>query len=116
MKIYIDYAFTHLNEWIAAERANKYKASKIKKEETYIAYLAFRGVKIQTPCKIKFTWYVKNKRRDLDNLGFSKKYILDGMVKAGAIPNDNLTHIIGLEDSYVIAAKEGVEIEIEEIT
>ena len=113
--IYIDYAFTHLNEYISKERANKYIASKIKKEETYIAYLAFRGKKFNTPCKIRFIWHVKNKRRDLDNIAFSKKFILDSMVKAKAIPNDNLTHIIAFEDTYVLDTKEGVEIIVEEM-
>ena len=115
MSIYIDHAFTHLNEWISAERANKYKASKIKKDETYLASLYFRGKKFNTPCKIRFIWHVTSKRRDLDNVSFSKKFILDSMVMAKAIPNDNLTHIIAFEDTYIISPKEGVEVIVEEI-
>ena len=66
---------------------------------------------IKTPCKLKFTWLVPNKRRDLDNLAFASKFVLDGMVKANVIPSDNLVHIVELTHCYEISDKVGVRIE-----
>jgi Holliday junction resolvase RusA-like endonuclease len=115
MKQHIDYQFTHLNEYINLERGNLYKAAKIKRNETTIAHMIFKGKpKIPTPCILRFTWHTTSKRRDLDNIAFSKKFILDGMVKAKVLENDNLTHIIGLEDRFVISKKAGVTVEVME--
>lgn len=110
--IYIEYPFTFLNEYIRLERSNKYKGAKIKRESTYALSLMLKGKKIQTPCKLKFTWIIANKKRDLDNIAFAKKFILDAMVKAKVIPNDNLTHIIGFVDEFEIGNKIGVRIEV----
>ena len=106
----VDYSFTKLNEYIEAERTHRNKAATIKKMETEYARLHFLGIKIQTPCRVKFIWHVENRRRDPDNIAFAKKYILDGMVAAGAIPNDNLCHIIGLQDEFVVDGKDYVEV------
>ena len=109
----IEYKFTSLNSYINAERTNRYKAAAIKKRETRIAYLSFKGKeKIDTPCRLKFTWLIKDKRRDLDNIGYAKKYILDGMVKAGIIENDGLNQIIGLQDEYIVCDTDGVIVEV----
>ena len=35
-----------------------------------------------------FKWHVKG-RHDSDNIAFAKKFVLDGMVKAGVLENDN---------------------------
>ncbi len=114
------YDFTFLNEFIALTNKASYgngknynPANKVKRDTTnFVYYAMLNKPKIQTPCKIKFTWLVKNKQRDLDNISFAKKYILDGLVKAKLIPNDNLTHITGFTDEYEIHDKVGVRIEI----
>lgn len=113
MKYYIEYPFTFLNEYINAERRNKFIAAKIKRESTYAISMMLLGQpKIQTPCGLKFTWTIPNKRRDADNISFACKYILDGMVKAKIIPNDNLTHITSLHHEFIIGDKIAVEIEV----
>ena len=106
----IDYPFTKLNEYIDAERGGWQKANIIKKNETEVARLNFLGVKVPTPCRIRFVWHAENFRRDADNIAFAKKYILDGMVKAGAIPNDNLNHIKGFIDDFVVDGRDYVEV------
>lgn len=111
--MYIEHKFTTLNEYVNAERSNKYIGAKIKREQTDIAYYSLLGTKpIQTPTRLKFTWYCANKRSDLDNICFAKKYILDGMVKAGIIPNDNMRHIIGFEDILIFSDKWAVGMEV----
>ena len=109
----IEYKFTSLNDYIKAERTNRYMAAAIKKRETRIAYLHFKGkAKIDVPCRLRFTWLIKDKRRDLDNIGYAKKYLLDGMVKAGVIENDGLKQIIGLQDEFILCDTDGVIVEI----
>ena len=111
--MYIPHKFTTLNKYIQKERTNKYIASKIKRDETYIAYIHLcQYDPIETPCKLKFTWHVVNKRTDLDNWGFCKKFVLDGMVKAGIIPDDSMKYITGLQDEFVISKEYGVKIEV----
>ena len=109
----INHRFTSLNKYINAERRNRYMAAKIKKDETNIAYLSLLNKPyITTPCKLKFTWYIKDKRTDADNICFAKKYIIDGMIKAGLIENDSLKYIIGFQDEFIIDKNERVEIEV----
>jgi Holliday junction resolvase RusA-like endonuclease len=55
------------------------------------------------PIFIEFTWYEANRRRDPDNIVAGKKFILDALVKVGAIKNDNMTWILGFEDKFVVS-------------
>ena len=117
VKYVIDKSFVGLNEYINAERSNRYAGASIKRAETNAVALMLKGKEPikEYPVKLKFTWYVANKRMDGDNRSFAKKFILDGMAKAGVIKNDNLNHIIGFVDEFVFVdskAKEKVEIEV----
>ena len=81
---------TSLNKYIRAERGNRYVAAKIKKAETEIvAWLAKSQLKpVEKINKITFIWQHKNKKKDMDNVEFCQKWIWDGLVMAGIIPND----------------------------
>jgi Holliday junction resolvase RusA-like endonuclease len=117
MNIVIDYQFVSLNEYINIERGNKFAAADIKSKETNAVKMLCIGKKWHRyPCKIKFIWHVVSKKKDLDNIAFAKKFILDGLVKAGTLKNDNLNHILAFEDKVVFDKKEYVELEIEQIS
>lgn len=112
----IEGELTALNEFINAERRNRYIAAKIKKDETgYCQDVAEKSdLKLQKndfPCALIITWYVKNKRKDADNIAFAKKFILDGLVEAGVLPNDNRKYVKGFID-IVKEDKERQRIEI----
>lgn len=82
---------TDLNTYIRAERSNKYKAAKIKEEETMRVALEAKasGLKrVDKPVAIIIRWETKNKKKDKDNIAFAKKFILDGLVKAGVLKDD----------------------------
>lgn len=115
--IYFDYKFTTLNEYINAERSNRYKAAGIKQRETNYTYLLVKSLmngkklkEIDKPVKLNFIWHEKNKKRDPDNVAFCKKFILDGMVKAKLITNDGHKQIVSLTDEFVFDGKYGVEV------
>lgn len=61
-----------LNDYIAAERANRHKGAKMKADSGNIVAMAIRqrmrGVKIDRPVEMHYIWYEPNKRRDLDNV------------------------------------------------
>jgi hypothetical protein len=82
---------TSLNKYIDAERTNRFKAAKIKREETELVAWECRRQKVPKLKKLRtltFIWKTKDRRQDKDNIAFSKKFCLDGMVMAGVIPND----------------------------
>lgn len=115
-KLVIEGELTALNEFINAERRNRFIAANIKKKETgYCKEVAeASGIELQEdsfPLAVLITWYVKNKRKDADNIAFAKKFILDGLVEAGVLPNDNRKYIQGFAD-IVKEDKEYQRIEI----
>ena len=42
-----------------------------------------------------FHWYCQDFRRDPDNIEHGQKYILDGLVRAGILPNDGMKNLGG---------------------
>lgn len=93
--------FPSLNEYINVCRRNRYTANRVKKQETSRAANAARGVSpFHEPVVVEFLWVEKDKRRDIDNVAFAKKFVLDGLVQAGVIANDNAKHVVGLSDKF----------------
>lgn len=91
---------TGLNDYINAERTNKFKAAKMKTEAEDIVTLALlRAEELGTlhshdcPCELWITWVEPNRRRDLDNISFATKFIQDAMVRAGVFPDDGSKYI-----------------------
>ena len=104
-----------LNEYINAERRNRFIAAKIKKETTDKCMRHFLGYKFKTPIQLSFLWVQKNKRKDIDNVSFAKKFIIDGMVKAEAIPNDGQKFITAFRgEKFIQGDVEAVIVKIYE--
>jgi Holliday junction resolvase RusA-like endonuclease len=110
----INYTIPHRlvrqNEYIKQERTNRYKAAKTKKDMTNLCSIYAPKTKIDYPITIHMIWTVKNYANDPDNVAFGKKFILDGMTKAGLIPKDNLTVVKGLSDEFRKGNFEQVEV------
>ena len=119
MHYYIAKSFTGLNDYTDSNRTSKYSGSSVKKRETNdVARMLMCKPKVKEyPIKVMFTWLINNRGKDLDNVSFAKKYILDGMCKAGIIKNDNLTKIIAFEDKVIMVkdkSQQGVLVSITE--
>jgi Holliday junction resolvase RusA-like endonuclease len=113
MKIFIPYDFTSWNDYIREERSSLYKANHIKQSEKHIIALTVKDkYKGGYPVTLLVKPHFKNKRRDLDN--YRLKGLIDGLVCAGVIKNDNLTCIDRIILEPVFTDSEGVEIEIRE--
>ena len=106
-----------LNEYINVCRANKFQASKFKKDiENDIGIFIARLPKYENPIKIHFHWIEGNKKRDLDNVAFAKKIILDAMVKFGKLKDDNRKCVTAFSDTFSYGKDTKVVLEIEEVT
>ena len=119
MNIWIGAKFPSLNEYINAERRNRFLGAKMKKEWTELVTdivklrMALRDFIPPTdfPIGIKFIVHEQNTRRDIDNVAaMVAKFSLDGLVKAGVLPDDNQKYINKIEFEFVIDGKIGVEI------
>lgn len=104
-----------LNEYVNLCRTNPYKASKFKKDlEEEIAFYLKELPYFENPIKIHFYWVEENRRRDLDNVAYAKKHILDALVKAGKLKDDNRKCVYAFTDSFEYAKEAKVILEIEE--
>lgn len=90
-----------LNEYIRACRGNMYSGADMKKSyESDICLFLNKLPQISEPVSIHFHWVEGNKRRDLDNIAFAKKFILDAMVKCGKLKDDNRRCVAGFIDTF----------------
>lgn len=113
----IPYKFPGLNDYISAERRNRFLGAKMKKEWTELSELHFKSMKSFTkPVNILFVWTEQNARRDPDNIIFAKKFILDGLKNAGIIPDDTQQWIKSIKDTWLVDKNDvGVYVEISEV-
>jgi hypothetical protein len=101
----VEYRFPSLNETVAAAKKHWSVYSKEKELMTQLVCVAAmrQGIQSVERAKIGFTWYEKDRRRDPDNIsGAGKKPILDGLVRAGVLPNDGWSVIEGLSDLFSV--------------
>lgn len=116
MKYTIDMKLPSLNDYIRVCRCNKYQAAKYKADlEEKIGYFLAKMPRWSKPIKIHFTWVEGNKKRDLDNICFAKKFILDAMQKHGKLENDNRKHVTAFTDSFEYGDETKVILDIEEV-
>lgn len=107
-KLIIEGELPSLNEYINAERTNKYAGATIKRNSTMMVLAYARKSKLEaimTPVVLLFKWYMKDRRKDIDNVAFAKKFILDGLVKAGILYDDNQKWVKGFQDKFYIDKK-----------
>lgn len=96
-----------LNEYIAAERTNRYTAAKIKKSEMAHVYHSIgKAPKLRPPVWIDYCFFEPNRRRDKDNIaGWAHKVIQDALIQHHVIENDGWAHIAGWTDYFFVDRK-----------
>lgn len=100
-KFRIAFQLPTLNDYTYAQRVNRYVGAKFKKGiEQQIKSGILEGLQAgtleprgETPSEILIVFYEKNKRRDVDNIQSSTKFILDSMVGLDIIKNDTQKYI-----------------------
>lgn len=95
-----------INEYVLAERGNKYNGAKLKKtaQRTVEYYIqAARLRRVRTPIRIVYTFFEKDRRRDKDNIaGFAHKVIQDALVAQRVIDDDGWREIAGWTDAFAV--------------
>ena len=115
-KIEIPMRLPSLNQYIFECRKNKYAGANMKKKvENDIMFFINKLPNYTNSINIHFHWVEENKRRDLDNVCFAKKFILDSMVKAGKLKDDNRNCVTGFIDTFEYGKKSKVILEIKEV-
>ena len=86
-----------LNLLIAANRANRYKGAKLKKDADMQVVAAIRKCHVGAvrgyPVEVRIWFYEKDKRRDIDNVYSGGKYVLDGLQEAGILWGDGQKYV-----------------------
>lgn len=95
-----------MNEIIAEAKKWKTAYNSMKQEATEICRLScLRLPRIDFKMQLYIIYHCKNKRRDMDNIAVAKKFIFDGMIKAGKIKNDGWKEIGGWTEEFRIDKK-----------
>lgn len=79
-----------LNQYVDAERTNRFIAAKLKRDtQEYISWLTLGHPVFHSHVYVAFTWIRPDMRCDKDNVAFAKKFVLDALQEAGVIENDS---------------------------
>lgn len=111
----------NLNNYTSACRSNAWAGHTMKVKNQKLAEQAIKEqlkrIKITNPVRIHYSWYEKNKARDLDNVsGFGHKVIQDALVECGTLEGDGWRHITGFTDEfYCDKENPRIEVTIEEM-
>ena len=110
-KLMIKGRLDNYNDYITACRTHPMKGAKLKAA----IYEQLGRLRIQNPVYIKYRWYERDRRRDLDNVSsFGRKVIQDALVATKVLQNDGWKNITGFQDSFFVDAENPrIEIEIE---
>jgi Holliday junction resolvase RusA-like endonuclease len=115
MKFEIPGRLPGLNEIIDAAKHGMYKYQPYAKMKAkYTNMVAWLAKKLPTYERVAIiiTWYEPNRHRDPDNISAAQKFIFDGLVAAGTIPDDSQRHIKGIVHRFRVD-KENPRVEVE---
>ena len=94
----------NLNDYTKQCRANKFAGAECKRRNEEIVTAAileqFKGVHFKGRTYLHFRWIEANRNRDLDNICFAKKFILDALVTNGVIETDGWRGVAGFTDEF----------------
>ena len=126
----IPHKLPSLNDYIAKNRLSKYAGAEFKKQigkgiKLCIVSAKNRGLinAVDEKVDVLIDFYEPTKRRDVDNVQSSQKFILDSLVETEILKNDNPKHIgqiyhrifYGSEKVIVMLYKENeLKIQVEE--
>lgn len=99
-----------LNDYIDATRHNRYKSANMKdqaqQQVMWHIRTQLRGVKIEHPVHLSFTWFEPDRRRDRDNISsFGRKVIQDALVACGVLYDDGWDYVASYADDFAVDAQ-----------
>ncbi len=108
----------NLNDYTKACRSNKFAGAgcKAKNELIITEFIEeqLTGVHFIGKTYLHFRWIEPNRNRDLDNVCFAKKFILDALVRNKVIETDGWRGVWGFTDEFDVDADDPrIEVVIE---
>ena len=86
-----------LNDYINANRINRYKGAKVKRDNQDKVLAAIEAADLapygEQKVRVTFNWVEPNKRRDPDNIASACKYIFDALVEAKVLNGDSQKYV-----------------------
>lgn len=70
---------------------------------------------VYNPCVIYIDWHEKTKRRDVDNIQSSQKFVLDAMVKNGILQDDGRRYVKQVNHEVIDDNDDFVVVRIQEL-
>lgn len=92
-----------LNEYVEANRRNRMCGAALKRSAETVITQYIRVARVQPfagPVFMTFAWHERDRRRDVDNIAFAKKFILDALVTAGILADDGRKNVVGFSDEF----------------
>lgn len=95
-----------LNEYTNSNRTHWGAGATLKKEATKAAEIASSCLEIPDGSAVilHYDWHIST-RHDLDNIAFAQKFVQDGIVSGGKLPNDNRKYIRGFTHKFTEVSK-----------
>lgn len=118
MSVYIPHDLPDLNTVINQSKTHWSKYRKLKQSATdTCAWYAKRHLRPigEQRVRICCVWCNQKWLKDPDNVSHAVKYILDGLVIAKILPNDNYRYISEIQHHFEVAKESGVTVMIETI-
>lgn len=103
-----------LNEYTRTNRSNKYAGNRMKRDAMEQVAWAIKAADLKPitdKVQVIFQWHEANRKRDLDNICFARKFILDALqmpiystTLAGEpiLEGDGWKHVVGFVDAFAV--------------
>ena len=112
ISFFLDFPLPTLNEMIRTARGNKFASALQKKKYTDLVAME---IMVQTDrphfdtISLDITWIETKKKRDPDNVsGAGCKFLMDGIVAAGIIDDDDRDHVASITNRIAVSDSRGV--------
>lgn len=113
MKFEIPGSLPGMNKIIEAAKSHFGAYAKMKEEHTTAITWLAKKLPTYKRVVLVITWYEPDHRRDPDNIMAGQKFIMDGLVQAGVIPDDSQKYILGIVHRFKVDRQNPrVEVEI----
>jgi hypothetical protein len=116
ISFFLDFPLPTLNEMIRTARGNKFAAAAQKKKYTDLVAMEI-VVQTERPhfeaISLDITWIETKKKRDPDNVtGSGLKFLMDGIVAAGIIDDDDRDHVASITNRIAVSDSRGVVVKV----
>lgn len=118
MKLVIPGTLPSLNEIVAESKRHYASYSKMKAHYTNVVAWSAKTQKLEPFDRADFiiTWYLRNRKKNKDNIMAGQKFIFDGLQTAGIIENDGWKQLRDIIHRFEVDNKNPrVEIEIKQV-